>query len=95
MVEAISEAIEVTEPRELISDEEVLFVVKKAAPSIFYFEVTEPAKITVESWEADEENYSNTDIFVTQNDENISRDNFHWKSVYGVDKIDISPERSN
>ena len=65
MVEAISEAIEITEPRELIPDEEVLFVVKKAAPTIFYFEVTESAKITVESWEADDEQYSNTDIFVT------------------------------
>ena len=81
-----------TEPRELVQNEEVRFVVKKEAPTIFYFEVTEPTKITIDSWELVEDQYSNTDIYITVNDENISKDNHHWKAVYGVDKVDIYPD---
>ena len=92
MVEAISEAIEITEPRELVPNEEVKFVVKKEAPTVFYFEVTESTKITIDSWELVEDQYSNTDIYITVNDENVSKDNYHWKVEYGVDKIDIYPD---
>ena len=82
----------ITEPRELILNEEVRFVVKREAPTIFYFEVTEPIKIIIESWELVEDQYSNTDIYITVNDEHISKDNYHWKTDYGVDKIDIYPD---
>ena len=32
---------------------------------------------------------------MTVNDENVGKDNYHWKSEYGVDKIDIYPDRNN
>ena len=57
--------------------------------------MSEPSKITIDSWEVDEEACSNTDIFVNVNDESVSKDNFKWKSVYGVDKIDIYPDQPN
>ena len=57
--------------------------------------MSEPSKITIDSWEVDEEACSNTDIFVNVNDDSVSKDNFKWKSVYGVDKIDIYPADEN
>lgn len=71
------------------------FLVKKDSPTIFFFEIDKACKITVDSWELDGESATNTDIFVTANEENVSKDKYHWKSVYGVDKIDIYPDRAN
>ena len=85
--------LEISEPTELIPNKEVRFMVKREAPVIFYFEVTEKSKITIDSWEIDEDKYSHTNIFVTANDENVSSENFHWKSQLGVGKIDVYPER--
>ena len=84
---------EICEPRELVPNQLVRFVAKQAAATIFYFTVEEPCKITVDSWELQgEASCSNTDIFVTVNEENVGKDNYKWKSVYGVDKIDIYPD---
>ena len=71
------------------------FNVRKDTPTIFFFQIDKACKITIDSWELDGEGSTNTDIFVTANDENVSKDNYHWKSVFGVDKIDIYPDRSN
>ena len=86
---------EILETRELKPNEEVRFLVKQDRPTIFHFAVSEPSKITIDSWELEDESCSNTDIFVNVNDDSINKDNYKWKSVYGVDKIDIYPEDPN
>ena len=87
--------LEISEPTELVPNKEIKFMVKREAPVIFYFEVTEKSKITIDSWEIDDDKYSHTNIFVTVNDENVSSENNHWKSPLGVGKIDIYPERKD
>ena len=32
---------------------------------------------------------------MTVNEENVGKDNYHWKSEFGVDKIDIYPDDAN
>lgn len=91
----MSKVEEITEPSELTADTEVRFLAKQERATVFYFHVDRPLKVTIDSWELDGETATNTDIFVTVNDENVSKDNYHWKSEYGVDKIDIYPDRNN
>ena len=68
------------------------FVVGKEAPSNFHFDVVEPAKITLDSWQVDEE-YTNIEILVTFNGENITAESYHWKAMHGVYKVDLYPRK--
>ena len=90
-----SQVEEVTEPRLLAENEVVRFVVKKDTATIFHFDIDKACKITLDSWELDGESTTNTNMFVTVNDENVSKDNYKWKSTYGVDKVDIYPDRAD
>ena len=49
-------------------------------------------KITLDTWEVDQEFCSNTDVFVTVNDENVGADNFHWRTTFAVEKLEIYPD---
>ena len=74
----------------------VKFMVKRESPTIFYFDVSEPSKITIDSWELNQgDNYTPTNIFVSANDEHDNGENYKWKTPVGVGKINIYPDRKD
>ena len=80
-------------PTQLYPNQKVAFVVRKAAPAVFSFEVTEPSKITIESSNLSDSD-AKTETFLTVNDENVCKSNFHWKAPPSAKtiRVDISPE---
>ena len=78
----------------LLENEKVSFSVRKAEATVFYFEVTEPSKITLESCSISEANDSKTETFVSVNDKGVCKENFHWKapSSSKTVRFDFFPE---
>ena len=81
----------------LLPESEVHFLVRRERPAKFFFEVTEPCKITLDSWDLNEEECSNTDIFIAANPENddVTAQNCQWRSTFGTEKIVIYPDDEN
>ena len=67
---------------------------RRDTPVQFHFEVKEACKVTLDTWEWDDESHSNTDIFIGANiDANLlNAENCLKKSTFGAERIDIYPD---
>ena len=78
----------------LLENEKVSFSIRKTEATVFYFEVTEPSKITLESHSLCEAEDSKTETFVSVNDKGVCKENFHWKApaTSKTVRFDLFPE---